>query len=124
MDTSRQTPGRAPRRGFGVMVLLAILFIAVASIFSPFKSSASDPSREPGATDGVFLGQAVTRDHQLLVHATADGPRYTVKDSRGRTLAADLAPEDVYRMFPDLAPEALHAGPDDAGPLMLVEPEH
>jgi hypothetical protein len=112
---------------FGVLVVLLFAFAGASSLFSPFSSNAR-PGRDGedvvGKDGRVSVGRAIGRDYRLLAEVVDGQVRYTVTSAEGRVLARDMTAEDVYRMFPDLAPGGLHAGPDAVeGPLMMVEPE-
>jgi len=74
-----------------------------------------------------LLGEIVGRNHIVRVHATQDGPRYTVCDPEGLVLEADLMAEEVYHFFPELDIKSLHFGhPEETDsepiPLMLADP--
>lgn len=126
------------RRGLLLRMLVVGLmsggFVWLAIEFDPVQSSAQFRVQggEAGGRPirGKLLGSLVGNAYTIRIHASTDGPLYSVWDTRsGRLLAEDLPADDVYRHFPDLDPRALHLGPDGApgdaadllGPLMTAE---
>ncbi|MHC4976624.1 MAG: hypothetical protein ACYTF7_08465 [Planctomycetota bacterium] len=126
------TPTQRRRRitritGRVVIASLAVgLFVAVASVFEPENSTAT-PQRVVvefdvnSRSDATYLGELVGKDHSVIIHATAEGPRYTAIDGLGNVIATDLQVHEVYRYLPDANLETISA--DDNGlldtPLLL-----
>lgn len=75
------------------------------------------------------LGTLAGREYSLEVFATAQGPRYTIRDAAGRTLAALLPDHEIYQAVPQLPIEQFHAAVtlaaagDLGAPLMHVDGE-
>jgi len=65
------------------------------------------------------IGSLEGRDHTIHIHATPDGPRFTITDQAGGVLASRLTAEQVYRRFPEYAGEHTIAGP-----MMMVDPDY
>lgn len=107
-------------RGLAALGFLAVFFTA-ASLFRPAATRATVTTLDPGPAEpratqhlrGVkmpaLIGTLVNTAYTIDVYITRSGPRYTVKDTAGRTLADMLASEDLYRQFPDLDVDHLHA---------------
>lgn len=134
------------------LVILAggvVTFLLVASVVQPLKSSAvpdsssaavrsainpSDPAEVVRALvqlkhpDGwPLVGVLVGRYEMVLMHASPDGPRYSVFSHQGQLMQADMQADEVYRSFPNLDIKGLRLEPaqNDRGstPIMLVVPD-
>jgi hypothetical protein len=109
-------------------IALGVTFLVTASVFVPDDIHAEDdrspadpwPSVDPHL--GLpSLGELEDDHYLLLIHATDDGPRYSVYDRRdGAELGVLLTAEQVHTRFGDLPLPELDAGGDTA--LMLADP--
>lgn len=138
-------------RRFAIVAGGITTFVLVASVIEPFKSEA-EPAREAAQkqlsavpsvdpSDVVralvqmkqphgwpLLGALVGKNEMVLVHASPQGPRYSVFTHQGQLLEPDLSADDVYRSFPSLDIKSLRLDPasTDRGtepPIMMVVPE-
>jgi hypothetical protein len=116
----------------GVAGGLAGAFVAAALLVEPSPSPAgsarpidapadADPTNPDAVageqpSDRVSLGSLLGLEHSLLIHATPEGPRYTLLDPLGNPIATDLAGDEVYRVHPDADVDRMIAGP-----LMLAD---
>ncbi|MFG0274152.1 MAG: hypothetical protein ACF8QF_03755 [Phycisphaerales bacterium] len=131
-DDWNPSPRRIPRilMRVGVAGALAGAFVAAALLVEPSPSPAgnarsmdapADLDAETEATDEqapdrVSLGALEGLEHSLLIHATPEGPRYTLLDPLGNPIATDLPADEVYRVHPDADVDRMIAGP-----LMLAD---
>jgi len=69
--------------------------------------------------DHKLLGILESRQHTVHCFQTSEGVRYTVYTRDGRLLQKDLPADEVYRAFPDVDLQTLHADPPDHDGAML-----
>lgn len=122
-----------------MLVGAAFTFAVISSVIQPGASQAEplavDPNDEritavgtqlarlPHPAGWPCLGLLRGTNQLVVIHAGPEGPRYSVYSLRGRLISADLAPDEVYREFPDLDVEGLRLEPSTQdGPLMLYLP--
>src|SRR5262245_8387718 len=139
-------------RRIGVAFVLAGAFIVMASVFSPQRSKAGDPSVVDGANasetsslaqstnphEGLrSLGSLESRGYVIHMYATSNpgsdaegrggtgGALYSVYEkSSGRDLGALMTPEHVQQWFPEVQlPTLDFSAPTGQPALMLAEPE-
>lgn len=65
--------------------------IALAVLASPLQVS----------SEGVVIGHVVTREYKITITSTREGIRYSVRDTTGRALAEQLAPEQLLARYPE-----------------------
>ena len=123
-------------RALAVLGGLAVFYTA-ASLFEPDPSaatpvrSAAAPSL-PGATSDdsrlerltprttpALIGTLSGAQYAMDVYMTPSGARYTVKDLSGKVLADQITSDDLYRSFPDLDVDRMHADVQHGDPLEL-----
>jgi len=104
-----------------VAVAIALGFVLASTAIEPEDSRAAGDAA-PGfagpapAADRVSLGALVGNGHCVHIHATPDGPRFSVTDARGVLMGEGLTAEEMATRFPDielpsmLADAILHAG--------------
>jgi hypothetical protein len=101
-------------------------FLYAANVIDPGQSAAvSEPEAEPsrvhaGQTPPVSIGRlgALTSlNYTVEIHATIEGPRYTVRDAGGVILGALLEAAEVEQVAPGLELEDMISSP-----MMLAEP--
>jgi len=80
---------------------LSIVFVATASIISPRTSSAG-PAGKPSMAEGQILGRLTGIQYEVVIYATSAGPRYSVFDTNGKSLAENLTIEQLGRQFAGL----------------------
>jgi len=81
--------------------LVGSLLALVACAPSPDGApSASSPVEAVAARP--IIGKLATRDAVLSFHAGAEGPRFSVADATGATIARDVTLDDLRTRFPDL----------------------
>ncbi len=80
---------------------LSIVFVATASIISPRTSSAG-PAGASSMSEGQVIGRLFGQDHEIVILASAAGPRYSVYDTKGTPLAERLTIEELGRRFEGL----------------------
>jgi hypothetical protein len=127
-----------------VAAMLAMAFVVMASVFSPYRSQADQPIRPSIAQSGTVgingrmtssdaheglssLGSIETSTFLVQIYSTAEGPRYSIYDrNTRRELGTLLSAEQVEKGFPEIClPVADFSMPDaqpDLGPLMIAEP--
>lgn len=82
----------------------------------------TDPSLAPALAPGLAtvpsrsLGQLSAARYTVTVDATAQGPRFTVRDADGVILAAQLTADELGSRYPALAPQTTIT----SSPLMLL----
>lgn len=123
-----RTRGRRIVSRAASLALLVALVVVIPLQFGPRGTSASQPG---AGARGAYLGELIGVRHVIRVHASSQGPLYTVLDATTRrVLAEDLPADEVYRQFPDLNARTLRTGPDAEPrdpqsllrPLMTAEP--
>lgn len=126
-----------------------VTFLLVASVVQPLKSSAVPDAqiaavrpaldaRDPAEVVRALVqlrhpsgwpltGALVGRQEMVLMHASPDGPRYSVFNHQGELMQADMGADEVYQSFPNLDINSLRLEPakTDRGstPIMLVVPD-
>lgn len=81
--------------------LVGALLALVACAPSPDGApSPASPVEAVGARP--IIGKLATRDAVLSFHAGAEGPRFSVADATGATIARDVTLDDLRTRFPDL----------------------
>ena len=112
-------------RGAAFIMALGVFFFA-ANVIDPGQSSAVDGSpaqisdRLVDSSDLVSTGSLGALNgltYTVEIHATAQGPRYTVIDADGAILGAMLEALEVEQVAPGLELEGMLTEP-----LMLAEP--
>jgi hypothetical protein len=81
--------------GFGV---LAVLGCSLETGEVPTSSTGSESSK----TAPPNIGQLRGRNHTIIIHAGADGPRFTVTTPDGRVIAAALTADEMRAAHPGL----------------------
>jgi len=103
------------------------VFFYAANVIDPGQSSAvtGAPAKvadthgpKTGPESIGSLGNLTSLEYTVEIHATVDGPRYTVRDANGVILGALLEATEVEQIAPGLELEGMLSEP-----LMLVEPE-
>jgi hypothetical protein len=107
------------RHVFLALVLLAA-FLVMASVFVPDRLQADEPGGSPASASAPHsaavrdslpsLGQLVSDRYRVTVHATPDGPLYSVYDRQGVELAALLTAAQIAEQFDDLPLPDARAG--------------
>ncbi|MCB9848588.1 MAG: hypothetical protein H6814_09265 [Phycisphaeraceae bacterium] len=117
------------RRSFvhAVAFVLALgMFLYAANVIDPGQSSAHEddpgakphPLRNPQAPESSgSLGTLSSPQYVVEIHATSEGPRYTVRDANGVVLGAMLEAVEVEQVAPGLEIEGMVGQP-----IMLAEP--
>ncbi len=116
MNTSMMTPSQLtsalPRIALAVTIAGAFFYAASAvdpgateartSLAGPGPIEASS-SAEAAVTDVIYptLGSIESRHQTIVIEATPAGPRYTVLDVDGQTLAEHLTLEEHAEQFPE-----------------------
>ncbi len=113
-------------RALVVLGFLAVFYTA-ASLFTPDRSAAtpvaslaidasgsvsndrSNAERLLPRTTPAYVGSLSGVNFTLDIYLAPAGPRYTVKDAAGNTLAEQITSDDLYRSFPDLDVDQMHA---------------
>ena len=109
-------------RALAVLGFLAVFYTA-ASLFNPDPSAATpvanprplptqsgaDIERLNPRTTPALVGTLSGAHYTLDVYLTPAGARYTVKDLAGNVLADQVTSDDLYRDFPDLDVDHMHA---------------
>lgn len=80
-------------------------------------AASSRSGSSSGADSSPALFGIETRDHQVFLHSTESGRRYTVKTKDGLVLADGIDATELGRDYPDLL-EALERGVDSSSSLM------
>ncbi|MEO1008410.1 MAG: hypothetical protein AAFX79_07570 [Planctomycetota bacterium] len=119
----RPVPRFRPRTRASALAIAAAVLVALFAIEPRAGTATQDEQlgtfseRKP-----VALGSLVGRGHEVVIEATADGPRYTVKSDAGVIVAERLTFETLAERFPELAPGDWHAdaAPAEFGPIMMV----
>lgn len=110
-------------RALAVLGGLAVFYTA-ASLFEPDPSAAT-PAATPSPRQALSHDSSIERlnprttpalvgtlsgtQYTLDVYLTPSGARYTVKDLAGNVLADQITSDDLYRDFPDLDVDRMHA---------------
>jgi hypothetical protein len=124
--------------------MLAFAFVVMASVFSPYRSQAdqpspysiansgavsiSDPSSSASAHDGLrSLGTIETTVYLVQIFCTEGGPRYSIYERASRReLGILLSAEQVEAAYPEISlPTTDFSAPVDQSefePLMIAEP--
>ena len=104
----------------GTGLAIAAGFLWVTSQVDPTPSSAvSNTPRAQSAIAGPaaaeitsrHLGTLEGKNYWVRLTATSDGPRYSVIDHLGATIAQNLTESEMYVEFPELQLETMTAGP-------------
>ncbi len=105
----------------GVAVAVAVGFVLASTAIEPDDTRAAG-SRVPAFAEtapsarAVPLGTLVGKGHCVHIHATPEGPRFSVTDARGVLMGEGLTAEEMASRFPDIelpsmfADATLHAG--------------
>lgn len=100
------------------LTALGILGAGLAALAVNIQPSGAPAATGPGETlvpedqDLPLLGELIGRRYHVRVHASPEGPLYTVCTPEGEVLEAELHADEVYEFFPDLDIKNLHFGPD------------
>lgn len=124
------------------LIIAAAVLLTVATVVDPYRTSAIEnqrhiyppphethpATRSDPADSRRALGELFCNDYRVLIHASEDGPLYTVYSADGHLMAEDLHADEVYRMFPDLPIHEMFLDPDgdgraSPGPIMMVNPD-
>jgi len=112
-------------RGVTFVSAMAVFFYA-ANVIDPGQSSAVDglPLEQIDASNETSpirssgsLGALTSLDFTVQIHATTEGPRYTILDADGVLLGEMLEAEEVEMVAP-----GLELGGMLAEPMMLADP--
>ena len=73
----------------------------------------------PAASEETVIGHVITREYKVTILSTLTGIRYSVRDSTGRALAEQIAPEQLLASYPGAyhaitTGVADHSGPPNA----------
>jgi hypothetical protein len=107
------------------MMALGVFFYA-AIVIDPGQSSARTGTHSESPINLIQptlplptgnLGSLTSLYYTVEIHATVEGPRYTVRDSQGALLGSMLEAYEVDQVAPGLEIEGMYAEP-----LMLAEP--
>jgi hypothetical protein len=84
--------------------LLAVAPVSLGLGLGLVMTGCGGPLAELGGetTSGAVIGHLQGRDHKITLHASAEGPRFTVRAFDGTVLAAELTPEELSAQHPDL----------------------
>lgn len=80
---------------------LSLVFVATASIISPRTSNAG-PAGAPSVAEGAIIGRLIGTDYEVIIHATGQGPRYSVLDLKGSSLGENLTIDQLGKRFAGL----------------------
>lgn len=102
-------------------VLALGVFFYAANAIDPGQSAAIIEGPEALADEGPTsigrLGGLTSLEYTVEIHATIEGPRYTVRDSKGQVLGSMLEAMEVEQIAPGLEIEGMYSEP-----VMLAEP--
>jgi hypothetical protein len=105
------------------MGLTGALLLLAGRSFEPMRSTAAvglNTGSPAGAAAGAplrrKLGELTGQSFRILVHASLDGPRYTVISPDGVILAERLSESEMARDFPALELDTMTAEAPDADP--------
>ncbi|TVQ33860.1 MAG: hypothetical protein EA376_01080 [Phycisphaeraceae bacterium] len=109
-------PGPAPRPGYGPGP-------GNLDTYTPGAPGApdSDDARRGGRAS---LGTLEGSRYILQIHATTEGPRYTVTDITGAVLAEDLSADEVDSKFPEIDIEGMILPPFAPGSQLMMVTDH
>lgn len=80
---------------------LSIVFVATASIISP-RTSTAGPAGSTSMSEGQIIGRLIGPEYEIVILASAAGPRYSVYDTNGTLQAANMSIEQLGRRFKGL----------------------
>ncbi len=128
MDSDAPNVADSRRRRLARATLLLVVMCALAALSMWMPPSGSVAAPRDHRRPGPALGELIGRNHVILIHASPDGPLYTVCRPDGATLRRHLFADEVRSAFPDidLSKLRLDAPPPLApdllrGALMLVD---
>lgn len=124
MDAPDRTPA-PPVKALRILAALAFvaIFYTAASLWEPGHSTATPAQPVPSALDRApqntqrlipsaepaFVGSLLGVNYQLDIFLTPSGGRYTVRTASGDLLAELISQDQLYREFPDLDVDQMHA---------------
>ncbi len=104
-----------------VVMAMGVFFFA-ANAIHPGQTAAISEGPELIADEGPAsigsLGGLTSLEYTVGIHATTDGPRYTVRDLKGQVLGSMLEAIEVEQIAPGLEIEGMYGEP-----MMLAEPQ-
>lgn len=94
-------------------------FLPCALALAAFLSACSDAPPSPDATEpgeSAAVGILKSRGHEVLLHSTPEGSRYSLRGEDGAIVARELTREELAEAFPEIHEElkSLWAG-NEAG---------
>lgn len=115
--------GSLPAKRLALMGLTGALLVLAGRSFQPMQSTAAvglnDAAPAGDATGTPLkrkLGELTGQAFRILVHASPEGPRYTVISPDGVILAERLSESEMARDFPALELDTMTAEAPDADP--------
>ena len=76
--------------------------LAPSSAPASAMDEASTPAATPAAPTGAVLGHVEFQDHEVTIYSSAAGPRYTLVNEAGATVAQHLSEDQFAARFPEL----------------------
>ncbi len=74
-----------------IRIVRLLRFLPVVLLLLPLSATAAD---------SLPIGQLLTQDYWIVVHAAADGPRYTIKTLDGIVVQEGLTGELLADLYP------------------------
>jgi hypothetical protein len=73
-----------------------------AAIVSDTSSARAQDTAVSSKTAPPIIGQLRGRNHTIIIHASSDGPRFTVTTPDGRVVAAALTSDEIRATHPEI----------------------
>ena len=87
---------------FSILLLPALALCLSACGEAPPPSEPSGESPPPAYEANAPVGILKSQGQEVLLHATPDGPRYSLRDDDGSLVARELTREELAENFPEI----------------------